>query len=166
MSRSGIWGCLRRCCNSTAPRLTTSMPGTSISIGSDRLIPRHLSRRTRSVINDEQDYRSYATKLTSPGAELPRTALSLGICLGAQIMTRAMGGVVRPSSQEEIGWAPIELTDAGRASVLAPLDGCPCCIGMVVCGRHPGSPASRITPACAVQAFSVGTHALAFTVPP
>lgn len=45
----------------------------------------------------------------------------LGICLGAQIIARAMGGIIDPMAYKEIGLAPLALTDAGRQSILAPL---------------------------------------------
>lgn len=42
----------------------------------------------------------------------------LGICLGAQLIARAMGARVYPGDTKEIGFAPVDLTPSGQASPL------------------------------------------------
>jgi GMP synthase (glutamine-hydrolysing) len=46
---------------------------------------------------------------------LDRAQPLLGVCLGAQMVARVLGARVGPASQPEIGWHPVELTEAGRA---------------------------------------------------
>jgi GMP synthase (glutamine-hydrolysing) len=45
-----------------------------------------------------------------------------GLCLGAQLIARALGARVTPNpAGREIGWSPLTLTEAGAESVIAPL---------------------------------------------
>src|SRR5689334_21893353 len=37
-----------------------------------------------------------------------------GVCLGAQLLAKAAHADVGPASEPEVGWTPVELTDAGR----------------------------------------------------
>jgi len=87
---------------------------------------------------------------------------TLGLCLGAQIMARAAGGAVRPGERPEIGWGGIELTEAGRNSVVRHLAD----VNVLhwhgeVCDPPPGTPSLATTPLCATQAFAIGANALA-----
>ncbi|MDO5290961.1 MAG: glutamine amidotransferase [Pseudomonadota bacterium] len=86
----------------------------------------------------------------------------LGICLGAQLMARALGASVAPMERKEIGFAPLALSAAGAASPLAALGDVP------VLHWHgdqfalpPGAALLASTPACPHQAFSLGPQVLA-----
>lgn len=89
----------------------------------------------------------------------------LGICLGAQLLAKALGGSVARNTVREIGWSDIELTDDGATDpVLAAFarrrqvfqwheDG----IGLL-----PGAVHLATSPASTVQAFRYGEHAYGF----
>lgn len=92
---------------------------------------------------------------------------TMGICLGAQIIARALGARVYPGAEKEIGFAPLSLTEAGRAS----------CLG--VFGNEPvlhwhgdifdlpdGATCLASTRVCPNQAFSYGANAIAFQFHP
>src|ERR1044072_2729791 len=46
------------------------------------------------------------------GAAVGRGMPVLGICLGAQLLARALGAAVRAGERPEVGFAPVEVTDA------------------------------------------------------
>lgn len=52
---------------------------------------------------------------------LARDRPTLGICLGGQLMAKALGARVFPGPVKEIGWGRVELTEDGAASSLRPL---------------------------------------------
>ncbi|MBP1872605.1 GMP synthase (glutamine-hydrolyzing) [Ensifer adhaerens] len=58
-------------------------------------------------------------------ARLKTARPTLGICLGAQLIARASGAKVFPTGAKEIGFDPISLNEAGRASPLRHLERVP-----------------------------------------
>ena len=48
---------------------------------------------------------------------------TLGVCLGSQLIAAALGAEVRKGPVREIGFAPVTLTEAGKAGPLRHLDG-------------------------------------------
>jgi GMP synthase (glutamine-hydrolysing) len=70
---------------------------------------------------NESDYPFLKDELAVLGQRARANLPTLGICLGSQLMARALGARVYPADRKEIGWAPIALTDAGWESCLAAL---------------------------------------------
>lgn len=66
-------------------------------------------------------YPFITSEIAAVAARLGAGKPTLGICLGAQMMAAALGARVAPGPVKEIGFAPLTLTEAGKASVLAPL---------------------------------------------
>ncbi len=111
---------------------------------------------------DEDDYPFLATERKIVAQRLERQAPVLGICLGAQIMARALGAEVAAGSAPEIGYRPVELTAAGLRSPLRHLAG----VSVLhwhgdICQLPAGATCLGRTEICPVQAFAVEDYALA-----
>lgn len=70
---------------------------------------------------DDVDYPFLAAERDLLRRRLEADRPTLGICLGAQMMAAALGARVHAATRRKIGWAPVQLTDAGRQSCLAAL---------------------------------------------
>ncbi|MGH8128913.1 MAG: glutamine amidotransferase [Gammaproteobacteria bacterium] len=110
----------------------------------------------------EADYPYLTTEIEIARRRIEASRPTLGICLGSQIMARALGAEVIVAEQDEVGWAPLELTAEGRASPLAHLEGVP------VLHWHgdrfelpAGAERLASTPACPIQAFRMSNNILA-----
>ena len=70
-------------------------------------------------VYDEKNYPFILDELRLIENRLQADLPTLGICLGAQFMARALGASVYPGKVKEIGWLPLELTNEGMQSPLA-----------------------------------------------
>lgn len=116
---------------------------------------------------EEEQYPYVAQEVALLERRLAAGRPTLGVCLGAQMMARALGARVYPGPAKEIGWKPVTLTAEGKAGPLAHLEGVP------VLHWHgdtfdlpEGAALLASTDICVNQAFAVGRHALAFQFHP
>jgi len=111
---------------------------------------------------DEGTYPFLTQELRLMEQRLAANLPMLGICLGAQLMARVLGAAVAPMGHKEIGFSPLTLTVAGRASLLARLPA-----DTAVLHWHgdqfaipSGTDSLASTPLCPHQAFALGDYAL------
>lgn len=112
-------------------------------------------------VYETDDYPFLVSEIDIVRARLAAQKPTLGICLGAQMIAAALGAKVAPGSAKEIGYAPLDLTQAGQQSVLAPLE------GVAVLHWHgdnldlpDGATRLASTKLCPIQAFAIGHHVL------
>jgi len=113
-------------------------------------------------VYDEALYPFLEPELNAVRTRIKAGAPILGLCLGAQMMARAIGGTVSPNpAGKEIGWSELNLSQEGYTGPLAHLD------GIEVLHWHgdmielpTGYASLASTPKTRVQAFSAGKHAL------
>jgi GMP synthase (glutamine-hydrolysing) len=110
---------------------------------------------------EEDRYPFLADELRVIERRLRLGAPTLGVCLGAQLLARALGARVYSGPTKEIGWGEVQLTDAGRGSPLRHLG------GASVLHWHgdtfdlpAGAELLASTAACRNQAFRIGPEVL------
>jgi GMP synthase (glutamine-hydrolysing) len=117
--------------------------------------------------NDEGIYPFLVDELQIIEDRLKNSKPIVGICLGAQLMARSLGAKVYPGRSKEIGFAPIQLTEAGQLSCLRFFNGVPLLHWHGDTFDLP-SKATLLasTEACLNQAFSYESNAIAFQFHP
>lgn len=111
-------------------------------------------------VHDTDRFPMLAREIDWIADALERGLPVLGVCLGAQLLARALGAEVRPASAPEIGWGRVEVLDAADPVVgpLAPSTEVLHWHGEVFDLPAGATPLARSAPT-AVQAFRAGSSA-------
>ncbi len=119
--------------------------------------------------NDEKSYPFLTSEIAALKQRLAADRPTLGICLGAQLIARALGAKVFTAGEKEIGWKPLLLSGAANTSPARHLSAEQC----FMFHWHGDSfelPDDAVllagTEACLHQAFSWGSSTLAFQCHP
>ncbi|WP_017559791.1 glutamine amidotransferase [Nocardiopsis baichengensis] len=106
-------------------------------------------------------YPFLSQELDAVSRRLETGAPTLGVCLGAQLIARALGAGVTATGRKEIGYAPLSPTPAGDASPLKHLGGSPVLHWHGDQFEIPvGAERLAETPGFPNQAFSLGENVL------
>jgi GMP synthase (glutamine-hydrolysing) len=112
-------------------------------------------------VEDEARFPWLADEVALIRRRLDQRLPLLGICLGAQLMARALGAQVQPMGVKEIGFAPLTLTAAGQGTALAELGDQPMLHWHGDQFELPAGLSSlAATPVCPHQAFAPHDRAL------
>jgi GMP synthase (glutamine-hydrolysing) len=65
--------------------------------------------------DEEERHGWLRPELAYLGRQLERGTPMLGVCLGAQLIARAAGARVFRADEPEVGWLPVDVTEAGEA---------------------------------------------------
>jgi len=74
-------------------------------------------------VYETNDYPFLSSEISLIEYRLSRDLPTLGICLGSQLMAKALGGRVFKGPVKEIGWGTVDLTGEGQSSCLKTLQG-------------------------------------------
>jgi len=112
-------------------------------------------------VNDEAQFSWLGPELVLLREAMDSGKAVLGVCLGAQMIAKALGAKVYPAKHKEIGWFPVETTAAQHAL----FDGLPAAfMAFHWHGETFGLPAGAVqlarTAAVPNQAFAVGSRVL------
>jgi len=120
-------------------------------------------------VNDEAEYPFLKDEINLLTARIAADQPTLGICLGAQLMAKALGAKVYGGAQKEIGWFGLQVNEQGRQSGLQWLDEA----NTQMLHWHgetfdipPGAVRLASSQQFENQAFSVGKHCLALQFHP
>ncbi|RPI07033.1 MAG: type 1 glutamine amidotransferase [Ignavibacteriae bacterium] len=72
-------------------------------------------------VNDERRYPWLAAEKKFIADAIANGKIVFGVCLGAQLIARALGARVYPNRHREIGWLPVEGVAPGKTSALGTL---------------------------------------------
>lgn len=120
-------------------------------------------------VYEEDKYPFLTDEITLAERRLSTNRPVLGICLGSQIIAKALGARVFAGSVKELGWKPLQLSSAGESSDIVELGGSK----TLMLHWHgdtfdlpDGAELLASTPECEHQIYSVGEHCLAFQCHP
>lgn len=120
-------------------------------------------------VNDEEIFPFLKTEIDFLRQRIAADKPTLGICLGAQLIAKALNVAVYSGAVKEIGWQGLKLTAAGEQSALRYLSSKHCSM-LHWHGETFDLPSSAVllasTEGCTNQAFSYGDNVLALQFHP